>query len=71
MLKINTVQVFIRNLIRLIVIVPLFYLLVWPDVRGFMIDPNTQVVWIIAKCIAILWAANIVAKMFYVLPQWQ
>jgi regulator of protease activity HflC (stomatin/prohibitin superfamily) len=71
MLKINTVQIFIRNLVRLIIIVPLFYLLVWPDFRGFIVHPDTNLLWSVAKSIAILWFANIFAKMFYVLPQWQ
>ena len=71
MLKINTVQVFIRNLIRLIIIVPLWILLVWPDFQGYNVNPNTYIIWSIAKSIAILWFANILAKMFYVLPQWQ
>ena len=71
MLKINTVQIFIRNLIRLIIIVPLFYLWILPDFRGFMINPNTYIYWIIAKGVGILWFANVLARMFYILPQWQ
>jgi regulator of protease activity HflC (stomatin/prohibitin superfamily) len=71
MLKINTVQIFIRNLIRLIIIVPVFYLWIWPDFRGLMINPNAHIGWIIAKSIGTLWFANVLARMFYILPQWQ
>jgi regulator of protease activity HflC (stomatin/prohibitin superfamily) len=71
MRKRNPVQTFIRNLVRLIIIVPLWILLVWPDFQGFYIELNTHFVWSIAKSLAILWFANIFAKMFYILPQWQ
>lgn len=71
MWKRNPVQNFIRNLIRLIIIAPLWYLLVWPDFQGFDFEPNTLLFWNIAKTIGILWFANILARMFHVLPQWQ
>lgn len=71
MLKRNPVQTFIRNLVRIIIIAPLWFLLVWPDFQGLNISPNTYFVWSIAKSLAILWFANIFAKMFYILPQWQ
>jgi regulator of protease activity HflC (stomatin/prohibitin superfamily) len=71
MIKRNPVQNFMRSLIRLVVFAPLWLLLVWPDfdVVDFVFD--LTVLWIIFKTIAILWFANIFAKMVHVLPQWQ
>lgn len=71
MLTRNPVQNFIRNLIRLIITVPLWILIVLPDFRGFDFEPTSVMIWSIVKTVAILWFANIFAKMFYILPQWQ
>jgi regulator of protease activity HflC (stomatin/prohibitin superfamily) len=71
MFKRNPVQSFIRNLIRLIIIAPLLYLLVWPDFRGFDFELNTFFFWGIVKTIFILWFGNTLAKMFHILPQWE
>jgi len=67
MFRRNPVQNFIRNLIRLLIIVPLFLLLVWSDLS----DIESMYIWIAVKSIVILWFANIFAKMFFVIPQWQ
>ncbi len=71
MIRRNPVQNFIRNLIRLVILVPLWILLVLPDFRGFTFEPNSLFIWSIAKTIFLLWFANVFAKMFYILPQWQ
>jgi regulator of protease activity HflC (stomatin/prohibitin superfamily) len=67
MFRRNPVQSFIRNLIRLLIITPLFFLLVWSDLDHI----ESMYIWIAVKSIAILWFANIFAKMFFVIPQWQ
>ena len=71
MLKRNPVQNFMRSLIRLTVFAPLWLLLVWPDLDVVKFEFDLTVLWIIFKTIAILWFANIFAKMVNVLPQWQ
>jgi regulator of protease activity HflC (stomatin/prohibitin superfamily) len=65
----NPVQSFIRNVVRLIVAAPLWFMLVWPDI-AYRFDPGSDLIWVIVKSIAILWFANIFAKMFYVIPEW-
>ncbi|MCD4702129.1 MAG: hypothetical protein K8S24_09775, partial [Candidatus Aegiribacteria sp.] len=67
MLRRNPVQNFIRNLVRLIILVPLWLLLVWSDIDKF----ESLYIWIAVKTIALLWFANVFAKMFFVIPQWQ
>jgi len=67
MFRRNPVQSFIRNFIRLLIITPLFFLLVWSDLDHI----ESMYIWIVVKSIAILWFANIFAKMFFVIPQWQ
>ena len=71
MVKRNPVQNFMRSLIRLTVFAPLWLLLVWPDLDVVKFEFDLTVLWIIFKTIAILWFANIFAKMVNVLPQWQ
>jgi len=75
----NTVQYFLRTLIRLVVIVPLLILLVFPDFKrifdiivGDM--PGELILRFlisIGKIIVIFWVGNLLAKMVYVLPQWE
>lgn len=67
MFKRNPVQSFIRNLVRLVILVPLWLLLVWSDIAKF----ESMYVWIAIKSIALLWFANVFAKMFFIIPQWQ
>lgn len=63
----NPVQSFIRNSIRLLILVPLWFLLVWSDLARL----ESMYIWIAVKSIALLWFANVIAKMFFVIPQWQ
>ncbi|MEN8209086.1 MAG: SPFH domain-containing protein [Candidatus Fermentibacteria bacterium] len=67
MFRRNPVQSFIRNLVRLIVLVPLWFLLVWSDLDKI----ESMYIWIGIKSIALLWFANVFAKMFFIIPQWQ
>ena len=67
MFRRNPVQSFIRNLVRLVILVPLWLLLVWSDIARF----ESLYIWIAVKTIALLWLANVFAKMFFIIPQWQ
>jgi len=73
----NPVQSFIRNMIRLIIVVPLWLWIAWPNFRtvvyqgGSEASVATNLIAGLIKTAVIVWAANIVAKMFYILPQWQ
>ncbi len=67
MFRRNPVQSFIRNLVRLVILVPLWLLLVWSDIARF----ESMYIWIAVKSIALLWFANVFAKMFFIIPQWQ
>lgn len=75
----NTVQLFLRTMIRLVVIVPLLILLVVPDFRKIFnilsvgAEGNAVFTLLIAmvKIIIIFWVGNLLAKMVYVLPQWE
>jgi len=69
-LRRNPVQNFIRTLVRLIIVIPLWLLLVWPDFLGHF-EPGANLIWSVVKTLAILWFAGVFAKMFYILPQWQ
>ena len=67
MFRRNPVQSFIRNLVRLVILVPLWLLLVWSDIAKF----ESMYIWIAVKSIFLLWFANVFAKMFFIIPQWQ
>jgi len=75
----STVQFFLRNLIRLVVIVPLLILLVVPDVRKIfdILSISAQgnliftFLFMIAKIFIIFWVGNLLANMVFVLPQWE
>ena len=68
----NPVQVFIRNFIRLVIFVPLFLLIALPDLTRSWYDAILSRLLIGGlKTVVIFWVANIVAKMFYILPQWE
>jgi regulator of protease activity HflC (stomatin/prohibitin superfamily) len=77
--RVNPVQLFIRNLVRLIVFVPLWLLFAMPDFRGLWVGMVgvggapliSQLFWGIVKTIVIFWLANVLARMFYVLPEWE
>jgi regulator of protease activity HflC (stomatin/prohibitin superfamily) len=74
----NPVQIFIRNLVRLILFVPLWLLIALPNFRGFLggvtgVGPAASVgtlAWGIVETFIILWFANVLARMFHVLPEW-
>ena len=68
----NPVQAFIRNFIRLLIFLPLFLLLAWPDFsRGWIGTAPGRMLIGGVKTLVIFWVANIVAGMFYILPQWE
>ncbi len=65
----NPVQMFIRNLVWLVVFVPLWLLIALPDFRGALTP--SSLAWGIGKTIVIFWLAITLARMFYVLPEWE
>ena len=72
----NPVQSFIRNTIRLIIAVPLWLWIAFPDFRviweGGAPDANMSgLLSGFVKFFVIFWVANTIAKMFYILPQWE
>jgi regulator of protease activity HflC (stomatin/prohibitin superfamily) len=68
----NPVQVFIRNFIRLVILVPLLLIFTVPDLSKFYDSGSVgTLIWGGAKFIFIFWFANLIAKMFYILPQWE
>ena len=73
----NPVQSFIRNTIRLVIAVPLWIWIALTDFQA-QTDPFSDISdWSstffmgILKTVVILWLANTVANMFFVLPQWE
>jgi regulator of protease activity HflC (stomatin/prohibitin superfamily) len=71
MFKRNPVQNFIRNSVRLVIVVPLWLVFVLPDFLGLDFEQGYILIWSLVKTLAIFWFANIFAKMFHVLPQWE
>jgi len=68
----NPVQVFIRNVVRLVVVIPLWLLIALPDINEFLSYRAVDQLYIGGvKTLIILWIANILAKMFFILPQWE
>jgi len=68
----NPVQSFIRNAVRLVIVVPLWLLIALPNFKTFdQAAPLESLVWGIVNTILILWFAGIIAKMFFILPQWE
>lgn len=75
----NTVQTFIRTVIRLVIVIPLFLLLAYPDFRkisdivlyGLPGDLVFRLILASFKTILIFWLANILANTIYILPQWE
>lgn len=76
----NAVQVFLRNIIRLVLTIPLLYLLIWSmffQNYGSMSEfvnnpPQAERIFIgVLLIILILWFSNIIAKMIHVLPEWE
>jgi regulator of protease activity HflC (stomatin/prohibitin superfamily) len=77
--RINPVQMFIRNVVRLIVFVPLWLLIALPNFSGalgsltrFGAPPSVgQLAWGVVETILIFWFSNVMAGMFHVLPEWE
>ena len=68
----NPVQAFIRNFIRLVIFVPLWLLFgLGFFLRAFRDAATSQIVYGVIISIVLLWLANIIAGMFYILPQWE
>ena len=74
--KTNPVQVLIRNVVRLVIGVPLWLLLSFPFLRSGFIVRSThlsggKIFYAIVMTIFVLWIANTFAKMFHILPEWE
>ena len=70
--KRNPVQSFIRNLVRFGIIIPLWFLLAYYNFKNLPNEANTTVLfWGVTKTLMIFWLANVAAKMFFILPQWE
>jgi regulator of protease activity HflC (stomatin/prohibitin superfamily) len=68
----NPVQAFIRNFVRLLVFVPLWLLIAYRDFSvGVLTTSAGRLLAGGLKTLLIFWIANILAGMFYVLPQWE
>ncbi|MBW8010414.1 MAG: hypothetical protein FVQ83_04110 [Chloroflexi bacterium] len=72
----NPVQSFIRNTIRLVIALPLWLWLALPDFNviwetGAPEDNVPVLLTGLVKFFAIFWVANTIAKMFFILPQWE
>jgi regulator of protease activity HflC (stomatin/prohibitin superfamily) len=68
----NPVQAFLRNFIRLIIGIPLWLLIALPSFRTFLrTGAERQMLIGGVLTLAVLWIANIVARMVYILPQWE
>ena len=75
----NTVQAFLRTMIRLVVMVPLLLLLVYPDIQkigeillyGMPGDLIFRLLISFVKLVLIFWAGNLLANTVYILPQWE
>ncbi|MCJ7734528.1 MAG: SPFH domain-containing protein [Anaerolineales bacterium] len=68
----NPVQAFIRNFVRLVVFVPLWLIFALGNfTRAFSGGNIDQILYGGIKTVVIFWIANILAGMFYILPQWE
>lgn len=77
--RVNPVQMFIRNTVRLLIFVPLWWWLALPDFRialgqvpgaGEALTLNQFLVGLV-KTVVIFWVANVLARIFHVLPEWE
>jgi len=71
MFRRNPVQSFVRNLVRLVILIPLWLLLVWPSVEDWNTELDGTFLWIVVLSVFLLWFANVFAKMFFIIPEWQ
>ena len=68
----NPVQAFIRNFIRLVIFVPLWLIFgLGFFTRALRGATSSQAIYGIVFSLVLLWVANIIAGMFYILPQWE
>jgi len=71
----NPVQAFIRNFIRLVVFLPLWLIFALRNFTqafiGYGDATATNFLYGGIKTLVILWIANVIAKMFFILPQWE
>ena len=68
----NPVQAFIRNFVRLVVFIPLWLIFAMSNfTRAWGGGDVNQLVYGVIKTVVILWLANVLAGMFYILPQWE
>lgn len=77
----NPVQSFIRNLIRWVIVIPLWLLLARPFFRSaWVITSNLPInpgAWVLRVFLGfvltflVFWIANTVARMLFILPQWE
>jgi len=76
----DPVQRFIRNVIRWGIALPLWYFVSWPFFRNLIqasrevgaVEPSPgRIALGVIVALFILWVANTVARMFYILPQWE
>ena len=68
----NPVQAFVRNTVRLVVFLPLWLLFALGNfTRFFNFGDPGALLWGVVKTIIIFWLANLLAKMFYILPEWE
>lgn len=71
--KANPVQFFIRNVVRWSIAIPLWIWLAWPSFSALSAGyfSTGTLAWGIGKTLIILWFANVMARMFHILPQWE
>ncbi len=77
--KSNPVQTFIRNVFRWGIAIPLWYIFAWPIFRNIFSSfsqigekPSPGRIFAgVVITLVILWAANTIARMFYILPEWE
>lgn len=73
----NPVQSFIRNTIRILIALPLWLWIALPNFNSIFnsntLESNIPGIFMsgLFKFIFIFWFANIIAKMFHILPQWE
>jgi regulator of protease activity HflC (stomatin/prohibitin superfamily) len=68
----NPVQTFIRNMVRLVIFFPLWLLFALPRFSAFWrYEEVGDMGWGVVLTIVFFWFANIIAKMFFILPQWE
>jgi regulator of protease activity HflC (stomatin/prohibitin superfamily) len=68
----NPVQVFIRNVIRMIIFIPLWLIFALGSFTRFIrFGEMGQLLIGGVVTLFILWIANVIAGMFYILPQWE